>query len=73
MSDLDGLKALNDSYGYNVGNAFLRAKAVALQGAGLEAYHDKGDEFLCRGHNIEELQVGLECARSILKGTVVVE
>jgi GGDEF domain-containing protein len=74
MSDLDGLKALNDHYGYDVGNAFFRAKAAALQEAGLEAYHDKGDEFLCRGHNIKELQANLECARSILRGrTVVVE
>jgi GGDEF domain-containing protein len=74
MSDLDGLKALNDHYGYDVGNAFLRAKAAALQEAGLEAYHDKGDEFLCRGHNIKELQANLERARSILRGrTVVVE
>jgi GGDEF domain-containing protein len=74
MSDLDGLKALNDHYGYELGNAFLRAKAAALQEAGLEAYHDKGDEFLCRGHNIKELQANLECARSILRGrTVVVE
>jgi hypothetical protein len=74
MSDLDALKALNDRYGYDVGNAFLRAKAATLQEAGLEAYHDKGDEFLCRGHNIKELQANLECARSILRGrTVVVE
>jgi GGDEF domain-containing protein len=74
MSDLDGLKALNDRYGYDVGNAFLRAKAAALQEAGLEAYHDKGDEFLFRGRNIKELQASLECARSILGGrTVVVE
>lgn len=74
MSDLDGLKALNDKYGYDVGDAFLRAKAAVLQEAGLEAYHDKGDEFLCRGHNIKELQADLERARSILRGrTVVVE
>lgn len=74
MSDVDGLKALNDQYGYDVGNAFLRAKAGALREAGLEAYHDKGDEFLCRGHNIKELQAKLERARSILRGrTVVVE
>ena len=48
MSDVDGLKALN-KYGYEVGNAVLKAKADALREAGLEAYHDKGDEFLCRG------------------------
>src|ERR1035437_2947280 len=56
MSDVDGLKALN-KYGYEAGNAVLKAKADALRGAGLEAYHDKGDEFLCRGNNIKE-QIG---------------
>jgi GGDEF domain-containing protein len=47
MCDVDGLKALN-KYGYEAGNAVLKAKADALREAGLEAYHDKGDEFLCR-------------------------
>lgn len=74
ISDLDGLKALNDRYGYDVGNAFLKAKADVLGEVGLEAYHDKGDEFLCRGNTVEELVAKLECARRILKGcTVVVE
>jgi len=45
ISDVDGLKALN-KYGYSVGDAVLAAKADALREAGLEAYHDKGDEFL---------------------------
>jgi GGDEF domain-containing protein len=73
MSDVDGLKALN-KYGYEAGNAVLKAKADALREAGLEAYHDKGDEFLCRGHNTKELQAGLESARAILRHrTIVVE
>src|ERR1039458_4547732 len=73
MSDVDGLKALN-KYGYEAGNAVLKAKADALRGAGLEAYHDKGDEFLCRGNNIKELLAKLECARAILRArTIVVE
>jgi GGDEF domain-containing protein len=73
MSDVDGLKALNQ-YAYAVGNAVLRAKAAALREAGLEAYHDKGDEFLCRGNHIKELVVKLECARAILRDrTIVVE
>ena len=73
MSDIDGLKALNE-YGYEAGNAVLKAKAEALREAGLEAYHDKGDEFLCRGNHIKELLVKLECARAILRDrTIVVE
>lgn len=66
LSDLDGLKALNN-YGYAVGDAILRAKAEALLSAGLEAYHDKGDEFLCRSIDADELQARLECARTILR------
>jgi GGDEF domain-containing protein len=74
MSDVDGLKALNDQYGYAAGNALLKAKAEALRQAGLEAYHDKGDEFLYRGNSIEELWANLERARAILRSlTIVVE
>jgi len=72
MSDVDGLKALN-KYGY-AGNAVLKAKADALRETGLEAYHDKGDEFLCRGNHIKELLAKLERARRILRDrTIVVE
>jgi GGDEF domain-containing protein len=66
MSDVDGLKALNQ-FGYEAGNALLRAKANALREAGLEPYHDKGDEFLCRGHNTKDLQARLERARALLR------
>ena len=66
MCDVDGLKAVND-YGYETGNALLRTMADALREAGLEAYHDKGDEFLCCGDRIEELEVMLERAKAILE------
>ena len=72
MSDVDGLKALNDKYGYDAGNDLLKAKADALLGAGLEAYHDKGDEFLCRGNEIKELLAKLERARAILRDRAIV-
>jgi GGDEF domain-containing protein len=71
MSDVDGLKALN-KYGYEAGNAVLKAKADALRRAGLEAYHDKGDEFLCRGNHIKELLAKLERARAILRDCAIV-
>jgi GGDEF domain-containing protein len=66
MCDVDGLKALN-RYGYDAGNAVLKATADVLHEAGLEAYHDKGDEFLCRGNSVEELRNKLERARTILR------
>jgi GGDEF domain-containing protein len=71
VSDVDGLKALNE-YGYETGNAVLKAKADSLREAGLEAYHDKGDEFLCRGKHIKELLAKLERARAILRNRVIV-
>ena len=71
MSDVDGLNALN-RFGYDVGNALLRAKADSLREAGLDAYHDKGDEFLCRGDSTEALQANLERARAILRGRTIV-
>jgi len=73
MSDVDGLKALNE-FGYEVGNAVLKAKADVLRDAHLEAYHDKGDEFLFRGNHVKELVDKLERARTILRDrTIVVE
>lgn len=66
MCDVDGLKALNN-YGYETGNALLRAMADALREAGVEAYHDKGDEFLCRDNQTEALQVKLERAKALLR------
>ena len=71
MSDVDGLKALNE-HGYEVGNAVLKAKADALREADLEAYHDKGDEFLCRGNQLKELVAKLERARAILRERTIV-
>jgi len=63
-----------NKYGYQAGNAVLKAKADALREAGLEAYHDKGDEFLSRGQHIRELRAKLERARAILRDhTIVVE
>jgi GGDEF domain-containing protein len=71
MADMDGLKALN-KYGYKVGNAVLLAMAHALRQVDLGAYHDKGDEFLCRGGNIEELVSKLEQARANLRDHTVI-
>jgi GGDEF domain-containing protein len=70
MADMDGLKALN-KYGYEVGNAVLLAIGNTLRQVGLEAYHDKGDEFLCSG-NVEELVSKLEQARAILRDHSVI-
>src|SRR5215471_281139 len=67
MADMDGLKALN-KFGYEVGNAVLLAMAHALRRVGLETYHDKGDEFLCRGADMDELVVKRERIGDIVRG-----
>jgi GGDEF domain-containing protein/2'-5' RNA ligase len=71
MSDADGLKAFNDKFGYDAGNALLRAKADALKAAGLDAYHEKGDEFLYRGTSTADLQSKLESARQTFRNMII--
>lgn len=71
MSDADGLKAFNDRFGYDAGDELLKAKAEALTQAGLEAYHEKGDEFLYRGESPEDLNAKLDKAREILRNRVI--
>lgn len=43
MSDVDGLKAFNDRYGYAAGDTLLRAKADALQAVVRKAGERKRD------------------------------
>jgi GGDEF domain-containing protein len=71
MSDADGLKAFNDNFGYDAGDALLKAKADALREAGVDAYHDKGDEFLYRGDSEADLKQKLENARKIYREGII--
>lgn len=71
MTDADGLKAFNDTYGHQAGNALLKAKADALREAGVEGYYKQGDEFLARGNSDADLAAKLEKARDILQNTVI--
>jgi GGDEF domain-containing protein len=67
MSDLDGLKALNDGISYSAGDTLIRRFAEVLVSVGLDAYHDKGDEFLCKGKSYPELNNRLSEAQLILR------
>jgi GGDEF domain-containing protein len=66
MCDVNGLKALNDQFGYTAGDVLIKRFAETLVSVGLDAYHDKGDEFLCRGKSYDELNRKLSKAQSIL-------
>jgi GGDEF domain-containing protein len=66
MADVDGLKMLNDHFGYSAGDIPIKRFAETLTSVGLDAYHDKGDEFLCRGQTYAELNKKLNAAYQIL-------
>ena len=67
MSDLDGLKGLNDKFGYAAGDTLICRFAELLLTAGLDAYHFQGDEFVCRGASFEELDVKLHGVHQLLR------
>lgn len=67
MCDVNGLKALNDGFGYSAGDILIRRLADVLVGVGLDAYHDKGDEFLCRRRSYQELNQKLSNAQKLLR------
>ncbi len=67
MSDVNGLKTLNDQFGYSAGDILIGRFAEVLVSVGLDAYHDKGDEFLCKGKSYQELNSKLSQAQHILR------
>ena len=67
MSDVNGLKALNDEFGYSAGDTLIRRFAEVLIRVGVDAYHDKGDEFLFKGNSYQDLNCKLSLAQRILR------
>ena len=70
VADVSRMKVFNDYYGPIAGDALLRRLAKILIGVGLDAYHDREDEFLCKGKSGEELTAKLSQARQDLQGSV---
>jgi GGDEF domain-containing protein len=67
IADIDLMRVFNDVYGQIAGDALLRRLGKILIGVGLNAYHDQGDEFLCKGESREELHAKLSQARQIFR------
>ncbi len=67
IADVELMKLFNDFYGPIAGDALLRRLAKILIGVGLDAYHQLGDEFLCKGDSREELNTKLSQARKIFR------
>jgi len=67
MVDVNGLKALNDKFGYAAGDILINRLAEVLVSVQLDTYHDKGDEFLCKGQSFRELNSKLAQAQQLLE------
>ena len=67
MCDVDGLKELNDKFGYGAGDTLIKRVAETLLRLGLDAYHDKGDEFLVKGGSFARLNRALLDAEKEMK------
>jgi GGDEF domain-containing protein len=67
MSDVNGLKDLNDRFGYSAGDTLISRFADAIVASGLDAYHNQGDEFLFKGRSYQELNEKLAEVQSLLK------
>lgn len=67
MSDVNGLKELNDRFGYSAGDTLISRFADAVVAAGIDAYHNQGDEFLFKGKSYKQLNDKLREVQRLLK------
>jgi len=67
IADVDLMRVFNDVYGRIAGDALLQRLAKILIDVGLDAYHQQGDEFVCKGETREELNAKLSQARQIFR------
>jgi GGDEF domain-containing protein/predicted protein tyrosine phosphatase len=67
IADIDLMRVFNDSYGHIAGDKLLRRLAKILISVGLDAYHHRGAEFLCKGESRQELNAKLSQARRIFR------
>lgn len=65
LVEVDRMRTFLDFFGPMAGDALARRLANTLIGVGLDAYHDQGDKFLCKGESSQELNAKLSQARRI--------
>jgi GGDEF domain-containing protein len=61
------MATFNESFGPIAGDALIRRLAKIFLSVGLRAYHQQGDEFLCKGESLEELNDKLSQARRLFR------
>ena len=67
LADVRLMKVFNDHYGPIAGDALIRKLAKILISVGLDAYHDRGNKFLCKGESHQDLNAKLSQARQIFR------
>ena len=65
--EIELMQVFQDSFGQIAGDALLRRLAKTLASVGLDAYHYRGYEFLCKGESPQDLNVKLSSARQLFR------
>jgi GGDEF domain-containing protein len=68
IADIDSLKTVNDTYGYQAGDALIKAVAHSLKQAGLSTYRIGGDEIRYQETDEKTVEDKLKKAYNILSG-----
>lgn len=69
--DFDGLGWINDHWGHEVGNAFIKSFAGAVRRIGIETYRVGGDEFMAMESDEAAANEKLKLLREILKNDII--
>lgn len=70
-ADMRGLHLTNKDYGYDVGDAYIRAVAQAFIEEGVEAYRIGGDEFAAMFKNADEADRVMSLVMKRLENSIV--
>jgi GGDEF domain-containing protein len=71
IADIDSLKTVNDTYGYQAGDTLINAVAHSLKSAGLSVYRIGGDEIRYQEADEKTVEEKLKKAYNILSGVTI--